>query len=499
MHMKDWMRALADQYERTRCRYPDDRLLILFDIDGTILDMRHMVQYVLLSFDRTHGSSFFKGLRIDNIKVHENHVDEFLDTLPLPGSERRDILDWYQENRWNSDAILASHQPYRGVMDVIRWFQIQPATSVGLNTGRPEGLREDTLRSLNALGREYRVEFQSNLLFMNPRGWEDGVAEAKREGLRYFQEAGYRLFAAVDNEPRNIEAMIKGDPEGEILFLHANTLFESKRSATPRTVRGDSYDIASLVSERDLPNRIQFVWHGINDRANLRQFLASAIHWGECDVRRDPMDRVVLRHDSFAQTPWSADEEWLELDKCLEIINQHGRGIKLDLKEGDELVRRVLDIIEQSRLDGSRLWFNGTIQSLQEEGFRRIRETYPDAIVQSPVDFLAPMILAVPEKAQEVLGMMTSWGINRFSVSWRTERKRHIFDCLDRWGYEVNFYDVPDLESYLQAALLLPTSLTSDFNFPRWHYFGRGSGEGREHHEYRLHPNRNGQPLVPST
>ncbi len=86
--------------------------------------------------------------------------------------------------------------------------------------------------------------------------------------------------------------------------------------------------------------------------------------------------------------------------------------------------------------------------------------------------------------------MMVSWGINRFSVSWKTERKRHIFDCLDRWGYTVNFYDVPDLEAYLQAALLLPTSLTSDFNFPRWHYFGRGSGEGREHHEYRLHPNR---------
>ncbi len=316
MNRKDWMRALADQYEQARCRYPDDRLLIVFDIDGTILDMRHMVHYVLLSFDRTHRSSFFKGLRIDDIKVHENHVDQFLDTFPLPGSARRDILDWYQENRWNSDAILASHQPYRGVMDVIRWFQIQPATSVGLNTGRPESLREDTLRSLNALGREYRVEFRSDLLYMNPRGWEDGVAEAKREGLQYFQEAGYRLFAAVDNEPRNIEAMVNGDPEGEILFLHANTLFESKRSATPRTVRGDSYDITSLVSERDLPNHIQFVWHGINDHANLRQFLASAIHWGECDVRRDPMDRVVLRHDSFAQTPWSTDEEWLELDEC---------------------------------------------------------------------------------------------------------------------------------------------------------------------------------------
>jgi hypothetical protein len=28
---------------------------------------------------------------------------------------------------------------------------------------------------------------------------------------------------------------------------------------------------------------------------------------------------------------------------------------------------------------------------------------------------------------------------------------------------------VPDLEGFLQAALLVPRSLTADFNFPGWH------------------------------
>ena len=46
--------------------------------------------------------------------------------------------------------MLAAHRPYRGVLEVIRWFQLQPATFVGLNTGRPEQLRDETLRSLNA-------------------------------------------------------------------------------------------------------------------------------------------------------------------------------------------------------------------------------------------------------------------------------------------------------------------------------------------------------------
>jgi len=50
----------------------------------------------------------------------------------------------------------------------------------------------------------------------------------------------------------------------------------------------------------------------------------------------------------------------------------------------------------------------------------------------------------------------------------------------------MNIYAVPNLAAFLQAALLLPRSLTADFNFPQWHYFGRGSGEHLDHHTYRL-------------
>ncbi len=55
---------------------------------------------------------------------------------------------------------------------------------------------------------------------------------------------------------------------------------------------------------------------------------------------------------------------------------------------------------------------------------------------------------------------------------------------MDRWGFEVNIYNVPDLESFLQAVLQQPCSVTSDFNFPKWHYYGRGAGQHAERHEY---------------
>src|SRR5215213_3659776 len=130
------MRRLAAHYGRFRSEYPEDRLLIVFDIDGTILDMRHMVRHVLLWFDRTHGSDWFHGLTADDVTVHENQVDQLLRDMALPAPVAKRAYRWYVEQRWQPEAVLAAHRPYQGVLDVIRWFQIQPDTSVGLNTGR---------------------------------------------------------------------------------------------------------------------------------------------------------------------------------------------------------------------------------------------------------------------------------------------------------------------------------------------------------------------------
>jgi hypothetical protein len=50
---------------------------------------------------------------------------------------------------------------------------------------------------LNKLGKEYRVQFSDELLYMNDGDWEENVVESKVAGVRHFQEAGYRLFAFV--------------------------------------------------------------------------------------------------------------------------------------------------------------------------------------------------------------------------------------------------------------------------------------------------------------
>jgi len=68
-----------------------------------------------------------------------------------------------------------------------------------------------------------------------------------------------------------------------------------------------------------------------------------------------------------------------------------------------------------------------------------------------------------------------------------TEDMRPFFDQMDKWGLEVNIYNVTDLATFLQAVLLMPRSITSDFNFPKWHYYGRGSGKDDVYYEYSMH------------
>ena len=38
-----------------------------------------------------------------------------------------------------------------------------------------------------------------------------------------------------------------------------------------------------------------------------------------------------------------------------------------------------------------------------------------------------------------------------------------MIEKLDAWGFEINIHGAPDLEAFLQAALLLPRSISARF------------------------------------
>jgi hypothetical protein len=486
--MDIWMNQLARHYEAARRFFPEDRLMILFDIDGTVLDTRHMILHALRSFDRHHGAKLFTGLSLSDITMHETVLRKWLQEFGIEADHIDAVMAWYERHCWSGNAVLEAHRPYAGVMEVIRWFQMQPGTFVGLNTGRPELLRKSTLRALNEIAREYKVHFSNDLLFMNRNGWDGDIVQSKVEGVIHFQRAGYRLFAFVDNEPENLGAVARLDPQKTILLLHANTIFKSKRNKIPKgCLSGRKYDITALIDEDRLPRHIQFVWHGVNDRANLRQFLASDIQWAECDVRFDPAgEKVILRDDSFSVTPYRDGEPTLALADALGPLKQGGRSVKIDIKENGRLINEVLALLWEQGFSDPQVWFNGRMEVLGRDGFAQMAATFPEAVVQCPIDDMIPLILSMPARALSILDTFRDCGVNRFSVSWKSPHLRPVLDKMDRWGFETNIYNVPDLEAFLRAVLLAPRSITSDFNFPKWHYFGRGSGQHLQHYRYSV-------------
>ncbi len=477
----DWMGVLASHYAAIRSAHPDDELCLVFDIDGTILDLRHLMTHVLLAYDRDRGLDLFHGLVADDVAVPENQVEALLESLAVPWDRRDDVAAFYRLHLWDEDGVLAASAPYRGVLGVIRWFQIQPGTRIALNTGRPERMRRITIDSMNAIGDAARVRFEPELLFMRSDG--TSVPDGKVAALDEIRARGLRVVAVIDNEPENLAAMASTHRRDDILFLHADTMFDSQRRDGSGVVEGTSYELGALISEDRLREHVELVWHGVNDAENLRQFLRSGITWAEVDLRRDPVGRFVLRHDAFDERPWNRDEHSLPARQAVTTLAASGRSIKIDVKEDDATLRMALDLIDELGLGDDRVWFNAEIDVVGAAAFGAFRDRYPGARASCPIDFLTPLLAIAPDQADGVLEHLRSWGVTRLSVRW-TKGVRHTIDELERRGWETNVYAVPDLQSFLEAAVLLPTSVTADFNFPAWKYFGRGSGQHGDVHRY---------------
>jgi hypothetical protein len=80
---------------------------------------------------------------------------------------------------------------------------------------------------------------------------------------------------------------------------------------------------------------------------------------------------------------------------------------------------------------------------------------------------------------------MVGWGIRRFGLTWSMLKQGDPgLEQLEKWGYPVVLEEVPDLEAFLKASLLLPAAIASDFNFPQWCYYGRGAGGRKKVHLY---------------
>lgn len=68
------MKQLTDHLRHIRRQHIDDRLIVVFGIAGTTLDMRYMVHNILKAFDEEYHTRLFYRLSVDGIIFDENQV-----------------------------------------------------------------------------------------------------------------------------------------------------------------------------------------------------------------------------------------------------------------------------------------------------------------------------------------------------------------------------------------------------------------------------------------
>ncbi|HEY3014141.1 MAG TPA: hypothetical protein VGJ41_03465 [Nocardioides sp.] len=85
---------LARHYAHVRSAHPTDRLLVVSELDGPIVDQRHIVRRRLLDYDRVHGTNHFSGVELAEVDVDAGNLERFITRQGLPATGAREILDW---------------------------------------------------------------------------------------------------------------------------------------------------------------------------------------------------------------------------------------------------------------------------------------------------------------------------------------------------------------------------------------------------------------------
>ncbi len=462
---------LIPHYERMRAKYPHDKLLLIFDFEGSILDLSSALPGLFIDFDRNMGTQLARRKRLQPYSADGFWLEDILGGYDLSGSERRKLQAWFNSHYQLAGENFGYHRLFEGALEIFRWFQQEQNTYVGVTTRRPAHITSDARDFINIAGKSQGVRLTNDLIAApSPHpGSSDRYSLASN--IHYFQQKGFRVIAAIGAHESDIQDFASLDPCNEIHILPPGPIF-ADREATGNDsclqCNGTSGHPHSF--EQELPDDIQVAWHRVNDLMNLHNFLSSSVRWAEMDVCSDPFSRdLVLRRESIESTPLQTHEDILLLEVCLYKCRQHERGIKIDFKEGGLLIDRVIEVVEAHGYSEQYLWFNGHVERLQQEGFRKLAAHYPGAVIQSPIHFLEPTFSAAPQKAKEILDMLIDWGVNRFSINWMTPNKRKLLRYLSQWGYEVNIYNVPDQEAFVQAVNLLPRSISTAFSYRRMH------------------------------
>lgn len=251
-------------------------------------------------------------------------------------------------------------------------------------------------------------------------------------------------------------------------FMQTNIIYDTPDPDKIRSEYEKGGNLTSIpLAGGIVPDHIQLIRAGVNDRKSLRNFLASGRKWAELDVRLNTVDdSLILRKHSFEKIPLSARENLFTLDECLDVLFSHNKGAKINIHETGNSLSILMKKLGYSRFNEHNMRFYGRIDDLGGHDFMELAQNFPGSHIECSMDFMVQIILETPAKGEHILSLLTSWGINSFSLNWDTVERNHVIDYMNGTGYKVNIYNIPDIETLTEAVLLHPSSISCDFDIP---------------------------------
>ena len=272
--------------------------------------------------------------------------------------------------------------------------------------------------------------------------------------------------------------MAEADVAGELLFLHADTIFSSRRSPT-RAPSGRP--LRTLLGW--CPNANWPAGFGSCGTASMTKPTS-----GSSSHRRSHGPR-----STFAWTPLV---DWC----CATTPTNRHPGAVVSGRSADGMLRAPPIAAAAGRQTGSEgertasrcrtrcgrrrrvrrraLWFNAEIDVLGEEGIRRVVGGAPGRD-----RLMSDRFPRHPRRRRTGTGRRRGWsalpgGVNRLSVDWTLTRCA-IWSTRSRSGLGGQRLRGARSRGVPRGGAAAPASVTADFNFPEWHYFGRGLARRR--------------------
>ena len=204
-----------------------ERPMVIFDVDGTLLDNRPRIQKILLEYAeqelvkvRPEEAKLVKAITLDQVQYRISDTFRSLGITDLAIINNATVF-WSE--RFFSDEYLDYDTPTAGVVDYVRTLYSTGAKIVYLTGRDTERQLLGTVRALRTYG--FPVGIQGTELIMKPTAGTQN-AMFKQRVTNYLRHYGY-VVASFDNEPANINVYRRAFGKA------ISVLFEASHSANP--------------------------------------------------------------------------------------------------------------------------------------------------------------------------------------------------------------------------------------------------------------------------